>query len=118
MMMNMMVFYIGAIGYWLVGFGFQFGNVNFTLPAVHGLTEWAHFPTTQGDWKGLLSTPLLRFGQHGFLGGSGFCLTGLTGSGILAFFLFQMVFMDTAATIPTGAPAERLKFSSFVLMGF
>jgi len=30
MMMNMMVFCIGAIGYWLVGFAFQFGNVNFT----------------------------------------------------------------------------------------
>jgi Amt family ammonium transporter len=39
-------------------------------------------------------------------------------SGILAFFLFQMVFMDTAATIPTGAMAERLKFTGFVLMGF
>ena len=29
-----------------------------------------------------------------------------------------MVFMDTAATIPTGAMAERLKFTGFVLMGF
>jgi Amt family ammonium transporter len=29
-----------------------------------------------------------------------------------------MVFMDTAATIPTGSTAERLKFSGFVLMGF
>jgi Amt family ammonium transporter len=28
-----------------------------------------------------------------------------------------MVFMDTAATIPTGSMAERLKFSGFVLMG-
>ena len=33
-------------------------------------------------------------------------------------FLFQMVFMDTAATIPTGAMAERWKFSSFVVFGF
>ena len=39
-------------------------------------------------------------------------------TGIFAFFLFQMVFMDTAATIPTGAMAERFKFSGFVLMGF
>ena len=37
-------------------------------------------------------------------------------TGILAFFLFQMVFMDTAATIPTGSMAERLKFAGFVLM--
>ena len=28
-------------------------------------------------------------------------------------FLFQMVFMDTAATIPTGAMAERWKWSGF-----
>jgi Amt family ammonium transporter len=117
MMMNMMVFCIGAIGYWLAGFAFQFGAVNFTYPAIHGLTEWAHSPTTLGDWKGLLAVPLLHFGQHGILGGSGFALSIGTG-GILAFFLFQMVFMDTAATIPTGSMAERLKFSGFVLMGF
>jgi Amt family ammonium transporter len=118
MMMNMMVFCIGAVGYWLVGFAFQFGAVNFTYPAVRGLTEWAHSPTTLGDWTGLLTTPLLHIGQHGILGGSGFALMGLTSSGILAFFLFQMVFMDTAATIPTGSTAERLKFSGFVLMAF
>ena len=33
-------------------------------------------------------------------------------------FLFQMVFMDTAATIPTGAMAERWKLSSFFVFGF
>ena len=44
-------------------------------------------------------------------------LGGLTASsGILAFFFFQMVFMDTAATIPTGSMAERFKFIGFCLM--
>src|SRR5262249_48798176 len=38
--------------------------------------------------------------------------------GVFALFLFQMVFMDTAATIPTGAMAERWKFSSFIVFGF
>ena len=33
-------------------------------------------------------------------------------------FLFQMVFMDTTATIPTGAMAERWKWSSFVFYSF
>jgi Amt family ammonium transporter len=28
-------------------------------------------------------------------------------------FLFSLVFMDTAATIPTGAMAERWKFNAF-----
>jgi Amt family ammonium transporter len=32
---------------------------------------------------------------------------------VFAYFLFQMVFMDTTATIPTGALAERWKFSAF-----
>ncbi len=118
MMMNMMVFCIGAIGYWLVGFAFQFGSVNFTYAATASAAEWAHSPVTLGDWSGLLATPLFQLGQHGILGGSGFMLAGLgASSGILAFFLFQMVFMDTAATIPTGSTAERLKFPGFILMG-
>jgi Amt family ammonium transporter len=34
---------------------------------------------------------------------------------VFAYFLFQMVFMDTTATIPTGALAERWKFASFAV---
>src|ERR1044071_3291777 len=102
MLMNMMVFCIGAIGYWLTGFAFQFGAVNAAYPGVATVGavagEWAHSPITLGDWTGQLATPLLRFGQFGILGGSGFMLAGVgTNVGILAFFLFQMVFMDTAA---------------------
>ena len=49
----------------------------------------------------------------------GFFLTGATYDvGVFALFLFQMVFMDTTATIPTGAMAERWKFSSFIVYGF
>jgi len=122
MMMNMMVFCIGAVGYWLTGFAFQFGAVNAAYPEVARLGvvagEWAHSPITLGDWTGLLATPLIRFGQHGILGGSGFLLAGLgTNAGVLGFFMFQMVFMDTAATIPTGSMAERLKFIGFIWMG-
>jgi Amt family ammonium transporter len=122
MMMNMMVFCIGAVGYWLVGFALQFGGVNaaYSEVATKGALAgaWAHSPVTLGDWTGLLAKPFLRMGQFGVLGGSGFMLLGLGGNtGVLAFFLFQMVFMDTAATIPTGSMAERLKFSGFVLMG-
>lgn len=118
MMMNMMVFCIGALGYWLTGFALQFGAVNFEFAATGTAAAWSHAPTTLGDWSGLLATPLLQFGQFGVLGGSGFMLTGLSANvGILAFFIFQMVFMDTAATIPTGSMAERLKFTGFCLMG-
>lgn len=118
MMMNLMVFCIGALGYWLVGFGLQFGGVNFVFPAIGSATAWSFAPTTLGDWGTQLSHWLLRIGQFGIVGGSGFMLEGVSPvSAILAFFLFQLVFMDTAATIPTGAMAERLKFSGFCLMG-
>ncbi|HMR63599.1 MAG TPA: ammonium transporter [Anaerolineae bacterium] len=125
MMMNMMVFCIGAIGYWICGFAFQFGAVNHTYPetaisASQASPAWAFSPITLGAWGDSLTTGL-RFGeQWGVLGLSGFFLQGvsLSAAGIFAFFLFQMVFMDTAATIPTGSGAERMKFLGFVFMGF
>ncbi len=120
MAMNMMVFCIGAFGYWLTGFAFQFGAVNVSYPEVSTVGAvagvWAHSPVTLGDWTGMLAAPLLSFGQFGLLGGSGFMLAGLgMNTGILSFFIFQMVFMDTAATIPTGSMAERIKWSGFCL---
>ncbi len=49
----------------------------------------------------------------GMLGGTGFALTGSSYDvGVIAFFLFQLVFMDTTATIPTGAMAERFRFEA------
>jgi ammonium transporter, Amt family len=117
MMMNMMVFCIGAIGYYLVGFGLQYGGVNYTYPDVNNMGAWAFSPVTLGDWSGVLQTPLVLSGQWGVMGLSGFMLAGLGANmGVLAFFMFQMVFMDTAATIPTGSMAERLNFKGFVWM--
>ena len=60
MMMNLMVFCIGAIGFWLVGFAFQFGSVNFTYAATASAAEWAHSPVTLGDWSGLLALSLIH----------------------------------------------------------
>jgi ammonium transporter, Amt family len=52
----------------------------------------------------------------GLVGGSGFFLSpSFYTPAVAALFLFQMIFMDTAATIPTGAMAERWKFLSFCL---
>jgi Amt family ammonium transporter len=60
------------------------------------------------------------FGKDfGLFGTKGFFLSGnCYDSVVCTIFLFQMVFMDTAATIPTGAMAERFKFSAFVVYGF
>ena len=57
--------------------------------------------------------------ELGVLGTKGFFLTFANYTPAVAtMFLFQMVFMDTTATIPTGAMAERWKFISFVLFSF
>ncbi len=123
MMMNVMVFCIGAIGYWATGFAIEFGGVNYTYAAISdALPAWAFSPITLGSWTNvagaaLLDKPLL-IGGSGFMGLTGFMLGGIGANvGVLVFFFFQMVFMDTAATIPTGTMAERLKFVGFALMG-
>ncbi|MEZ4683257.1 MAG: hypothetical protein R2932_54520 [Caldilineaceae bacterium] len=119
MMMNMMVFCIGAIGYWICGFAFEFGAVKLTYGELNGRAAWAFSPVTLGAWGDHL-THGLAIGQWGIIGLEGFFLRGfeLSSAGIFAFFLFQMVFMDTAATIPTGSGAERIKFTGFIIMGF
>ena len=38
--------------------------------------------------------------------------------GVMVLFLFQMVFMDTALTIVTGAAAERWKYAAFMVSSF
>ncbi|MBK9942796.1 MAG: ammonium transporter [Kouleothrix sp.] len=124
MLMNMMVFCIGAIGYWICGFAFQFGALNLAYPevttpgAIAG--AWAFSPLTLGAWGDNLASGVRLGEQFGVLGTTGFFLQGigLSAAGIFAFFLFQMVFMDTAATIPTGSGAERIKFAGFVIMSF
>ncbi len=107
MMMNFMVYGLGMLGYFIAGFAFQFGGVGAeaTLGGTPGFSGGEIGPTIAGH-------------QWGFFGTNGFFLAGQTYDvGIAVLFLFQMVFMDTAATIPTGAMAERWKFSSFALFG-
>jgi len=57
--------------------------------------------------------------SFGLFGMNGFFLTFASFTpAVAAMFLFQMVFMDTTATIPTGALAERWRFTSFVIYSF
>ncbi len=62
----------------------------------------------------------LMFGvsKTGWFGASGFFLSDFTPDGdpwVLAFWMFQVVFAATAATIVSGAMAERTKFSGYLI---
>jgi Amt family ammonium transporter len=63
---------------------------------------------------------LTLFGKEwGLFGTKGFFLADTTYDvGVMVLFLFQMVFMDTATTIVTGAAAERWKFAAFAISTF
>ncbi|MGH9024378.1 MAG: ammonium transporter, partial [Acidimicrobiia bacterium] len=87
-MTNFTIFGLVLVGYFAVGFALMFQGA--TVARI-GLTE-----PFRGGW---------------FLGGDSYDVS------VAAFFLYQLAFAATAATIPTGAMAERWKFSSFVWWG-
>src|SRR5262249_22966901 len=99
---------LGMIGFWISGFAIMFGGVGSAgnLGAGIGvLNQEASITIGETAW-GL-------FGHKGFfLGPQTF------DASVAVLFLFQMVFMDTAATILTGAVAERWTWKSFVIWGF
>jgi Amt family ammonium transporter len=109
-MMNFFVYGCGLFAYWIIGFAIQMGGAagNGNLGGLQPLNS-EHMLNLFGTNWGL-------FGQQGmFLAGHSYDV------GVMVIFLFQMVFMDTALTIVTGACAERWKFLTFsvssVLMG-
>jgi Amt family ammonium transporter len=106
MSMNFMIYPMGMLGFYVCGFAFMFGGLG-------GIG-------TMGGYGGLnheLTWTL--FGKpFGIIGLKGFMLQGAGyDTAAFALFLFQMVFMDTTATIPTGGAAERWKFSAFMIYG-
>jgi Amt family ammonium transporter len=109
-MMNFLVYTCGLFAYWIIGFAIQMGGA-----AGIGNLGGAQ-PLNSEHTLSLFGTDWGIFGQTGaFLTGHPYDV------GVMVVFLFQMVFMDTALTIVTGACAERWKFLAFsvssVLMG-
>jgi Amt family ammonium transporter len=91
MMKNLIDFAVGSVMYWAVGFGIMFGAGN------------------------------LLFGTSGFFlmdSGGTFASLDWTSVPLTCKYFFQLVFAATAATIVSGAMAERTKFSAYLIFSF
>lgn len=89
-MKNLIDFCIGTPVFWLVGFGLIFGGTSSLVGSIGGIASEANYGAS-----------MLPDGVPFF-----------------AFLIFQTVFCATAATIVSGAMAERTKFSSYCLYSF
>ncbi|MCX5737918.1 MAG: ammonium transporter [Proteobacteria bacterium] len=119
--MNFMVYPLGCFAFWAYGFAIGWGN-------------WWNGPVPPGWYPSLgPGLSLLNHGwglgavmdaagnatqvfQYGLIGLKGFFLgSSVNDVGVMALFFFMMVFMDTTATIPTGAMAGRWAWKNFIL---
>jgi ammonium transporter, Amt family len=108
---NFAIFGLGFVAFFLVGYAFMFGGYSYVLPGFDF-----------GYDAALNSDALIAVGDWKFLWWGGPALTDLGNAGsaaaVAGFFLYMVAFMDTTATIPTGAMAERWQWRNFVLWGF
>jgi Amt family ammonium transporter len=102
---NFAIFGLGFVGFLVCGFAFSLSA--FDVSGYFG-----------GDIGKAVGSPLIGDGNWVFLWKGGWFLSGGgIDAGVLALFLYMVAFMDTVATIPTGAMAERWKWGSFVIWG-
>jgi Amt family ammonium transporter len=99
---NFVVFACASFSFYVIGWGVMFGNGN-------------GFMGTEGLWLlgGADNSPATGDAYQG-----AYKSIAWTGVPLLAKFFFQLVFAGTAATIVSGAVAERIKFMSFVVFSF
>ena len=104
-MMNFMVYGIGLFAYWVCGFALQMGGAA-------GASSLGGAAPLSGEFAlHLAGKTWGLWGTHGFFLTQG----GTYDVAVMVLFLFEMVFMDTAATIVTGGCAERWKFAAFAV---
>jgi Amt family ammonium transporter len=99
---NFIVFAVSSIAFYFVGWGLMFG-------------DGTPFVGLQGLFmlKGADNSPATGDAYQGVYGAINWATVPL-----FAKFFFQLVFAGTAATIVSGAVAERIKYLSFVIFSF
>ena len=99
---NFIVFAVSSLAFWIIGWGFMFGNGSgfIGLEGLYGLHGADNSPATGDAYSGVYSA------------------IGWATVPLLAKFFFQLVFAGTAATIVSGAVAERIKYISFIVFSF
>src|SRR5712672_608741 len=108
MMMNFMVYGVGMLAYWLIGFAIQMGGVG----AVANLGGTP--PLNAEHVITLFGKPFGIFGQSGLF----LVHRGTYDVSVMVLFLFQIVFMHTTTTIVTGSACERWKYAAFIISTF
>ena len=103
---NFAIFGLGFVGFLFIGFPLAFSGFSYSA---FGLTS---------PMNGTGLPAISIGGNNGGLLYWGYSHLGDAASpALLGFFLYMVAFMDTTATIPTGAMAERWKWKSFVIWG-
>lgn len=99
---NFIVFAVSSLGYLLLGWGLMYGDGNgfIGLKGLFMLSGADNSPAVGDAYEGVYSA------------------ISWTGIPFYAKFFFQLVFCGTAATIVSGAVAERIKYISFIVFSF
>lgn len=99
---NFIVFAVSSLAFWVIGWGFMFGNGSsfIGLEGLFGVGGADNSPASGDAYSGVYSA-----------------MSWATVP-LLAKFFFQLVFAGTAATIVSGAVAERIKYISFIVFSF
>ncbi|NUN70549.1 MAG: ammonium transporter [Bacteroidetes bacterium] len=99
---NFIVFAVSSLAFWVIGWGFMFGNGSpfIGLEGLYGVSGADNSPASGDAYAGVYSA-----------------MSWATVP-LMAKFFFQLVFAGTAATIVSGAVAERIKYLSFIIFSF
>ena len=104
---NFAIFGLGFVGFYLVGYGLMFGGYSVPLDRLQRRARRGRSSAAvSGCSCGRAASPSPTWSVR-----------AAPAPRPLGFFLYMVAFMDTVATIPTGAMAERWKWNSFVGWG-